>query len=458
MAAMGSWQRSAVNTASPMRSASTQRYEDIDSLTGIYGLGDGSSARQLVAGLESAYMRDGTVYNEYRLAGTASGQTAADALGVRNLWHVAPGLNVTTSIERQQVVDPAPLTDAPVGTLTGTQSATAVALGVDYLASPLWKSSGRVEYRYSDIETDWLSTIALLRKLSQNWSLIARNIYMSDRSTLPGQPLAELEQDRMQLGVAYRDTVTNLWNALARYEYRTDLNNDPIIGTDDHDQIVSIVAEYHPSRPWEFQGQLAGKQVHETLQGVESNYSAILVAGRATWDFNPRWDIGLLGSTTTGGGTKDQGGAIEVGYRVIDNLWLSGGGIIGRYPTPSSSVRTPPGPGYTCACASSSTRPPSSAAVRRRTAPRTAPPRRPGYEESHAGKTPPQPPPLAGAVSARLGQRLGAAGAPGGTGSGRCHPARTTRRLAHARARRARGSAAQARCGSWQGCRLPGGL
>jgi hypothetical protein len=307
------------------------RYEDIDSLTGIYGLGDGSSARQLVAGLESAYMRDGSVYNEYRLAGTASGQTAADALGVRNLWHVAPGLNITTSLERQQVIDPAPLTDAPAGTLTGTQSATAVALGVDYIGSPLWKSSGRIEYRYSDIETDWLSTIALLRKLSQNWSLIARNIYMSDRSTLPGEPLTELEQDRLQLGVAYRDTVTNLWNALARYEYRTDLNNDPIIGTDDHDQIVSIVAEYHPSRPWEFQGQLAGKQVHETLQGVESNYSAILVAARATWDFNPRWDIGLLGSTTTGGGTKDQGGALEVGYRVIDNLWLSGGCIAGRY-------------------------------------------------------------------------------------------------------------------------------
>ena len=306
------------------------RYEDIDSLTGIYGLGDGARARQLVAGFDSAYMRDGTVYNEYRIAGTAAGQSAADALGIRNLWRIAPGLNVTTSLERQQVIDPAPLPDAPPG-LAGSQSATALALGADYLGSPLWKASGRAEYRFSDIETDWLSTLALLRKLSQSWSLIARNIYLNTRTTLPGQPRGDTEQDRLQFGLAYRDTVTNLWNALARYEYRTDYNNAAVIGTDSRSQILALIADYHPQRAWEFQGQLAGKDVHERLSGVQSDYSAILLAGRATWDLNPRWDVGLLASSTTGGGSRDQGAAVELGYRVIDNLWLSGGAIAGRY-------------------------------------------------------------------------------------------------------------------------------
>ena len=45
------------------------RYEDINSLTGNYGLGDGSTARQMVIGFDSAYMRDGTVYNEYEFGG-----------------------------------------------------------------------------------------------------------------------------------------------------------------------------------------------------------------------------------------------------------------------------------------------------------------------------------------------------------------------------------------------------
>jgi hypothetical protein len=306
------------------------RYEDIDSLTGNYGLGDGR-ARQLVAGFDSAYMRDGTVYNEYRIAGTASGQSAADALGVRNLWHLAPGLNLTTSVERQQVIDPAPLPDAPAGTLTGSQSATALAVGADYTASPLWKSSARVEYRFSDIETDWLSTLALLRKLSASWSLLGRNIFLETRSTLPGQPTAQTEQDRLQVGLAYRDTVTNLWNALARYEYRLDNNNAPLTGSDSRSQILALIANFHPVRAWEFEGQLAGKDVSETLSGVHSDFSAILVAARAVWDLNPRWDLGVLASSTTGGGSRDQGAALELGYRVIDNLWLSGGCIAGRY-------------------------------------------------------------------------------------------------------------------------------
>jgi len=307
------------------------RYEDIDSLTGIYGLGDGSAAHQLVAGFDTSYMPDGTVYNEYRLAGTESGQSAADALGVRNLWHIAPGLNATTSVERQEVIDPAPLSNSPADLLVGTQSATSVALGLDYVGSPLWKTAERIEYRFSDAQDEWLSTFAVIRKLSDDWSLIGRNVYLSATSSTPGQATIAQEQDRLQAGVAYRDTSTNLWNALARYEYRTDDNNAPIIGSDSHSQILALIANYHPVRAWEFEGDLVGKVVHELLDQTTSNFSAVLVAGRAMWDFNPRWDVGVLGSTTTGGGTSDQGIALEVGYRVIDNLWLSGGAIAGRY-------------------------------------------------------------------------------------------------------------------------------
>jgi hypothetical protein len=311
------------------------RYEDIDSLTGIYGLGDGSAAHQAVVGVDTSYMPDGTVYNEYRIAGTESGQSAADALGVRNLWHIAPGLNATTSVERQEVIDPAPLPDSPAGLLTGTESATALALDLDYVGSPLWKTAERIEYRFSDVETEWLSTFAIMRKLSDNWSLIGRNIYLSENDStgdsIPGQTSVDEQQDRLQLGVAYRDTSTNLWNALARYEYQTDYNNEPVIGTDSHTQILALVTNFHPVRDWEFEGDLAGKVVREILNQSPSNFSAVLLAGRAMWDFNPRWDVGLLGSSTTGGGTSDQGVAVEVGYRVIDNLWLSGGGIAGRY-------------------------------------------------------------------------------------------------------------------------------
>jgi len=67
------------------------------------------------------------------------------------------------------------------------------------------------------------------------------------------------------------------------------------------------------------------------LTGVPSDYSAALLASRVTWDVTPQWDVGVLASTTSGGGSRDQGVAVEFGRRVFDNLWVSVGGIAGRY-------------------------------------------------------------------------------------------------------------------------------
>jgi hypothetical protein len=307
------------------------RHEEIDSLTGIYGVGDGSKANETVAGFDTSYMRDGTVYNELRLAGAESGESAADALGVRNLWHVAPGWNATTAVERQEVINPVVLPNAVDQALIGTQTATSLALGLDYVGSPLWKAAERIEYRFSDVQTNWLSTLAITRKLSDDWSLIGRNVYLSAHSGQPGSPSSDQEQDRAQVGIAYRDNATNMWNALARYEYRTNYDNTPVTGQDSRSQIAALLADYHPVRAWEFEGQLAYKQVHEILDGAASDYDAELLAGRILWDFTACWDVGLLASTTSGGGSRDQGVALEFGRRVFDNLWVSVGGIAGRY-------------------------------------------------------------------------------------------------------------------------------
>jgi hypothetical protein len=328
-----SGQRAAVGGEVRLDAASRvyARYEDIDSLTGVYGLGDGTRAHQAVVGVDTAYMRDGTVYSEYRIAGTESGQSAANAIGVRNRWQLAPGWNATTAVERQEVIGAAPLADAPAGSLTGTQSATALALGLDYAGSPLWKGAGRLEYRYSDVQDTWLSTLALIRKLSDDWSLIGRNVYLSARTLDPALQTGNQEQDRLQLGAAYRDNTTNRWNVLARYELRTDLNTAPLDAADSHTQILALMANVHPLRAWTYEGQVAAKRVVQTLDGAGADYDERLFAGRVLWDLAPRWDLGVLASTTTGGGARDQGVGLEAGYRVFQDFWVSVGTIAGRY-------------------------------------------------------------------------------------------------------------------------------
>ena len=65
----------------------------------------------------------------------------------------------------------------------------------------------------------------------------------------------------------------------------------------------------------------------ENSNGIATRYHAQLVSGRATWQFAPKWDVGLAASGLFGepGNAKQYGLGLEVGYLVTTNLWLSAG-------------------------------------------------------------------------------------------------------------------------------------
>ncbi|WP_367846196.1 hypothetical protein [Rhodoferax sp. WC2427] len=312
------------------------RHEWLESLSGLYGLsGFGDHATQTAIGVDTEYMKDGQVYSEYRMAGAQNGRDAAAAVGVRNLWRLGEGIHLTTGFERQQVVVADRTGSNPV--LGSVQTAHAVVLGLDYLANPRWKAGGRLEYRVSDTQTNWLSTVAATRKLSDQWSMLVRNVLLASRAR--GDSAGDVTQDRFQLGLAYRDVATNVWHGLARYEHRIDNNTTPVqtVGTTasalghSRTDVVSLHANIHPQRAWTLAAQVAAKQVNETFSGVNSRFSAGLLAGRVLWDVSERWDMGLMASTTQGGGTRLHGMGAEAGYRLMDNLWVSAGYVVGRY-------------------------------------------------------------------------------------------------------------------------------
>jgi hypothetical protein len=320
------------------KSRAYAKHEFANSLTGIYGLtSDGSSTRNTVLGVDTAYMKDGQIFSEYRLAGAQSGQDAAAAMGVRNLWRVAAGLNVTTSFERQQI-NPAA---AP------SQDATAVALGADYTADALYKMGGRLEYRTSDTQDAWLSSLAYDRKLSDDWAALLRNLYLRQTSQGVAADNGAQTQDRLQLGLAYRDTQTNFWHGLGRLEYRTERSTAVSLPVDSRAWIASLHGNVQPDRSWTFSGQLAHKNVAEAFAtatgavnangtpvstlGERDTWRGTLLSGRAIWDFADRFDASVYASVQSAKGAKLNGLGGEVGYRVMDNLWLSGGFTGGRF-------------------------------------------------------------------------------------------------------------------------------
>ena len=150
------------------------------------------------------------------------------------------------------------------------------------------------------------------------------------------------------MGLAYRDTDTNRLNVLGRYEYwvqrdKSGVNGylppygsdggggsyvgDPVASEGFNKHIVSVHGEYHPSRPWWFNGRTAAKWQRDYFDGGNSFYSAYLLGGRATYDVSKRWDVSAMAAVTYSpqGGSWQKALGVEVGYQLQDNLWLSAG-------------------------------------------------------------------------------------------------------------------------------------
>lgn len=283
------------------------RYERSREFGGAYGLGVGPADAGFVLGVDTQYMQDGSVYSEYRLRDTASGEDVQAALGLRNGWMLRPGLRMVTNVER----------------LTASSgNAKAAGVGLEYTGSDLWKGSGRVEWRQDDNNTNHLVTLGLARKLDRDWTLLARDYFNQVKPrTADG---SDTRQNRFQVGFAYRPVDNNRFDALGTLELR----NEYAGGTDAVDRdvrIASLRANYHPSRPWWVSGRVAHKRVNELLLGtVRDNYSATLLGSRVTYDITNRWTVGGLFSVLQGsGGSRQFAYGVEVGYVVMDNLWAT---------------------------------------------------------------------------------------------------------------------------------------
>jgi hypothetical protein len=256
-------------------------------------------------------MRDGSLFNEYRLRDAIDGRESEAAVGLRNLWPLRPGLAASTAFERVHVLDGA------------RRAATAVALGLEHTRREQSKSSARLEFRTDEAADSWLSTLAYTRKVSRDWSLLGRNLYSRTRYAIAAE--GTTTQNRGIVGLAWRQTDVNLWNALLRYELKLERNSSAADPFTRNVHIASAHVNWHPNRPLTVAGQVAGKVVDETFDGVKDRFNAVLVGGRILYDLTERWDIGLGGNTLFGGGARRYAVGVETGVSLVDNLWLSVG-------------------------------------------------------------------------------------------------------------------------------------
>jgi uncharacterized repeat protein (TIGR01451 family) len=298
----------------PNKSRIYARHEFISSITGPYGLNQNEQQNTTAVGIDTEYMKDGRLFSEYRIRDAMSGGDAEAAIGLRNLWSIAPGWKLGTTFERVHAFSG-----------TGSDENAAATFGLEYTGSEVWKGSTRLELQRNATQESILFTVGLAARMGQDWTALGRNSYNVTRNR---DGNGEHTIERMQAGFAYRDHDTNKWNALGRVEER--LENDttqPGVNLRTSTQIISLNADWQPRRPFLFTGRYAAKWTTDDSNGLATKYHAQVVGLRGTWEFMPKWDIGLVTSALMGEqvNSRQYGVGVEVGYLVATNLWVSAG-------------------------------------------------------------------------------------------------------------------------------------
>jgi predicted porin len=286
------------------------RHEFLDSIQSPYELNRFQERNTTVVGLDTEYMKNGQSFNEYRMRDAMTGREAEAAMGLRNQWPIADGIRANTTLER-------------VNPVIGSEQneATAVTGAIEYTRNPNWKGTARLELRDATANNSLLNTFGYARKISRDWTFLGRSIvYLVDSETPSGH---DTVQARFQAGMAWRQTQTDRWNALLKYEFKIE---DGVAFTssmlDRKVNILSLHANYQPDAPWQISGHYAGKVAFEDLSGSRDVYSAHLLAFRVTYDITKRFDIGINSAVLY---SPDPGSAQfalgpEIGFTVAKNL------------------------------------------------------------------------------------------------------------------------------------------
>jgi uncharacterized repeat protein (TIGR01451 family) len=278
----------------------------------------GTQTRTLV-GAESQVLKNTTAYSEYRLADGSAGYRNQQVMGLKNKIQIMDGLTANITGEYLTTLSGKKNTNEP--------DAYAAAAGLEYLPKEDLKLTGRLEHRNEMINggnSSYLAEIASAYKINPDYSLLLRERYFLEKNA--GN---DNNTSWFLVGLAYRPLDNDRFNALGKIEYKYDKRATSQPSYKVNSVILSTEGIYQYSRNVQLTGKYAGKLEKEDSF---SSYTD-LIAARILYDLTDRFDFGaeyrLLTSHRIN--TRLHGGAVEIGYRVVDQIWLSIGYSLDKF-------------------------------------------------------------------------------------------------------------------------------
>ena len=264
-------------------------------------------------GFNSESVGRGDVYSEYRVHEGYSLRSGELASGLRTSVNLSDEWRLALGGERIYGLYSA-----------GTRS-NAITTGLEYLGSSDWRGSTRLEWRNGlhagsvGGSQSWLHSVSLARRLSQDWTLLARNYWAStDDHLVPGKQ----SQERFQVGLAYRGPAPTGLDLVSKLEFRNESNGEISGGESRRIFIGSAHANWHPIRPLWLSLRLAGKAVTENLQSHASKFNATLIGARVTYDLTSKLDLSGMAQVMNGQGSSQYALGVELGYAMARNMYV----------------------------------------------------------------------------------------------------------------------------------------
>jgi hypothetical protein len=291
------------------------RHEFLTGLANPWAPSTGGDRNHTVLGVDADYLRNAQVFSEYRVRDAIAGRDAEASIGLRNRWALAPGLHVNTSFER---VSSASTPVAP----GGASSALATTGAIEWTGASRWKGTARLEYRDASDGDNVLASLGYVRKLSRDWTLLARTLW----DDLDARH--RVTRGFSQLGVAWRETDRNRWNALARYENRFERTTAAdSTATRQLAHVLAALVNYQPASRITLSGRYGARWSTSRVDGSVGAGAAQLIMGRALLDLTSRLDAGVISSVLFADGFADRrhGAGAEAGFLLVRNLRVAGG-------------------------------------------------------------------------------------------------------------------------------------
>lgn len=247
------------------------------------------------------------------------------SLGLTQKWQINETWAMDFGVDRVSTLKSAGVTplnlNVPLtsGTINGDYFA--FYTGINY-ADKLWSANSRIEYRTGDTD-DKINLMAGVQRNLDNGRSIAAGFTFSRNEAATGALSSKMD---VRLSYAHRPNDSQ-WIVLNRLDYIDDLTEDATSKIHARKLVNNLNANWMPNRRTQIAMQYGAKYVFDTIDGTGYSGYTDLIGFELRRDLNQDWDIGLHGSVlhTWGNGEFDFGLGASVGYKLMENTWVSVG-------------------------------------------------------------------------------------------------------------------------------------